>query len=66
VYSPDKDYVVYSQEAWWSDDWDRFEYGFVFDEGRSMFEQFDEMLHRIPLLGSTVVASENCEYNNDV
>ena len=34
VYSQDKDYVVYNQSAWWSDDWDRFSYGFELDESR--------------------------------
>lgn len=50
IYSADKNYTVYNQKLWWSDDWDALLLGDEFSFEKSFFEQFDELLHRVPLL----------------
>jgi hypothetical protein len=48
IYSPDKDYVVYNQKVWWSDEWSAFDYGVNFDFSRGFFEQFHQLKKRVP------------------
>lgn len=66
LYSPDKPYKIYSQQSFWSDSWSPFEYGCEFDFNTPFFPQFDELLHRVPIIGSVVIDSENSEFNNYV
>jgi hypothetical protein len=49
-YSPDKKYTVYSPTSWRSDQRNPMDYGKEFDFQRGFFEQFDEMLHKVPQL----------------
>ncbi|MDA2922225.1 hypothetical protein MYX07_03080 [Patescibacteria group bacterium AH-259-L07] len=68
IYSQDKDYKVYCPPCWWSDKWDAQEYGREYDFSLSFFEQFDELMHKVPhvaLIGihKTLV---NSEYTNQV
>lgn len=65
IYSADKNYTVYNQKLWWSDDWDACSFGQEYSFDKTFFEQFDALMHRVPLLGSTVMNSENSEYCND-
>ena len=44
LYSSDKSYKVYSQNAWWSDEWDPLSYGRDVDFDRPFFPQFEELL----------------------
>jgi len=63
LYSPDKLYTVYSQEAWWGDDWDAKDYGRDFDFDRSFFEQFYDLQLEVPrlsLLNDKAINSEYC------
>ncbi|MFC1749772.1 hypothetical protein ACFL2V_13305, partial [Pseudomonadota bacterium] len=62
--SPDKSYKVYGLNAWFGDDWDPLEYGQDFDFTRPFFEQFDELLHNVPLINLLVGESENSDYTN--
>ena len=64
IYSPDKSFIVYSQEAWWSDSWDSRVYGRDFDFSRSFFDQFYELRKAVPRLALMNVRSENSEYCN--
>lgn len=61
-YSPDKPYTVYSNDAWWGDDWDGTDYGQEFDFSRPFFEQFEELSLKVPLLSNVTLNSVNCEY----
>ncbi|MEK7545411.1 MAG: hypothetical protein AAB551_04760 [Patescibacteria group bacterium] len=63
VYSPDKPYVVYCSECWWDDACDATQYGQDFDFSRPFFEQFAELVHKVPLLSNMVFNSVNSEYN---
>jgi hypothetical protein len=66
IYSPDKLYIVYHQEYWWSDAWDPLEYGREFDFSRGAFEQFGELLREVPRfsLANLFTTLENAEYTN--
>jgi hypothetical protein len=39
---------VYSPKAWWSDSWDAIDYGVNYDFSKPFFEQFGELLRKVP------------------
>ncbi|KKU15904.1 hypothetical protein A3I34_01305 [Candidatus Jorgensenbacteria bacterium RIFCSPLOWO2_02_FULL_45_12] len=53
-YSPDAPYKVYCPKCWWSDNWDAFEYGRGYDFSRPFFEQFNELLHNVPIISLSI------------
>ncbi|MEX2052500.1 MAG: hypothetical protein WD991_02290 [Candidatus Paceibacterota bacterium] len=64
MFSPETGLTVYDRDIWWSDKWDPFDYGMDYDFSRPFFDQFKELMSRVPLcnLGNT-----NCplsEYGN--
>ncbi len=66
MYSPDKKYKVYSQEKWWSDNWNALDYGKEFDFSKNFFEQFEELYKEVPLVSLTTdyTKDENSAYTN--
>lgn len=48
IYSPDKPYIVYHQDYWWSDSWDPMDYGKEFDFNKSFFDQYSELFLHSP------------------
>ncbi|MDP9248887.1 MAG: hypothetical protein M3M85_00005, partial [bacterium] len=48
MYTPDVSFPVYDTDEWYSDKWDPYEYGIDFDESRSFFEQYRELLAKVP------------------
>ncbi len=65
MYRPGSSYKVYSQEYWYSDEWDPRDYGRDFDFSRPFFEQFDELLKDVPQISLIVTQNENCDFVND-
>lgn len=63
--SPDKDFKVYRNDAWYSDKWDPMEYGRDYDFSRPFFEQFKELYHAVPRLGRSVLRLVNSDYCNN-
>ncbi|MBI4599329.1 hypothetical protein HY732_00220 [Candidatus Uhrbacteria bacterium] len=58
-------YTVYCKACYYSDRWDPFAYGMRYDASRSFFEQFSELLTRIPKAATVIGAqSINSEYQN--
>lgn len=53
---------VVSNEEWWSDQWDGLDYGQDFDFNRPFFEQFQELLLKIPRANLMQVNNENSPY----
>lgn len=51
MYRPDSPYVVYCKECWWSDSWDPMKFEREYDFHRNFFEQFNDLLHRVPRPG---------------
>ena len=65
IYSPDKNYKVYSSDFWWSDKWDALDYWIIFNFEKSFFEQFDELLKKVPVQWLIINSSfENSVYAN--
>ena len=64
IYSPDKPDLVYEQKIWWSDEWSPFDYGVDFDFDRPFFDQFADLLVRVPKLAMINAKSENATYTN--
>ncbi|MBI3626829.1 hypothetical protein HY224_02180 [Candidatus Uhrbacteria bacterium] len=51
VFAPESDYVVYDRDYWWSDKWDALQYGQDVDFSKPFFEQFNGLMHRVPMAG---------------
>ena len=64
--SQDKNLTVYDQNYWWSDKWDFRDYGQDFDFSRPFFEQWGELLARVPqpCMLRNHWLDENCDYTN--
>lgn len=68
MYAPDSGMTVYCNKCWWSDKWDPYSYGIDYDFSRPFFEQFDELMHRVPHIGlvnDNNISSVGCEYTGD-
>lgn len=57
-----KNWTVYSQEEWNSDDWDSLAFGRDFDFSRPFFEQFNELQRAVPRQCLITVGNENSPY----
>lgn len=64
MFHPEANVTVYDREIWWSDDWDPTEYGMDYDFSRPFFEQYKDLLLKVPLanVGNTNVV--NSPYGN--
>ncbi len=56
-------FPVYCHECWWRDGWDPLKYGQDFDFNRPFFDQFHELMMKVPKACLLVYDSENSEYN---
>jgi len=66
VYSPDKPFTVYERKTWYGDSWNPLDYGQDYDFNRSFFEQFYELMQRVPLMSLGVLSDNiNSDYTND-
>jgi len=66
MYSPDKPFKVYEQNIWWSDKWDALNYGPEdgIDFSKSFFEQFNELMKKVPKISLITMEQENSDYSN--
>ena len=62
LYPQDSKYTVYNSAAWWSDAWDALDYGRDFDFNEPFFEQFRELMEKVPHLGMINSYNENSDY----
>mgnify|MGYP003418093371 CR=1 FL=1 len=63
IYHPEENFITYDRDTWWGDSWDPCDYGVDYDFSRSFFEQFRELLERVPhmpLFDSKSVNSRFC------
>ncbi len=68
IYSKESGINVYCNKCWWGDSWDPVVYGKDYDFSRSFFEQFKELILKVPhlaLVNDDGIASVNCEYTHD-
>ena len=54
MYPPEAQYTVYCPECWWGDGWNPQEYAREYDFSKPFFEQFNEQMHRVPLMGLAI------------
>ncbi len=66
MYHKDQPFPVYENSYWWSDKWDSMEYGQEIDLGRSFLDQYHDLAMKVPRFCTNTLASENCEYGNQV
>lgn len=64
IYDVNSGFPVYCYDCWWSDKWDALSFGQTYDNGRSFFEQTNELFNKIPHLGITTAYCENSDYAN--
>jgi hypothetical protein len=64
VFSPNKTFPVWCHECWWSDDLDAKKYGIDYDPTKSFFEQFNEILQKVPKPNIIGTRNINSEYVN--
>ena len=66
LYSSSTPFPVYCQVCWWSDKWDALNYGSSFDFSKPFFEQYKELLNKVPRisLNTDYLRSINSDYAN--
>lgn len=64
VYSPDKEFTVWCRDCWWADDWNGTDYAQEFDFSRPFFDQFYELMKKVPQLGIINALDQNSDYTN--
>lgn len=62
IYSPDSPHVIYDQDIWWSDKWDPMSYGQKFDFNRPFYEQFHELMLKVPRMACNAMNNENADF----
>ncbi|MEK7583229.1 MAG: hypothetical protein AAB483_02395 [Patescibacteria group bacterium] len=61
-FAPDSGYVVYDRDYWWSDAWDPLSFGLEYDSAKSFFQQYDELMRRVPHPAVFNARTTNCDY----
>ena len=64
IYHPKSVYKIYSQDIWWSDNWDAMDYGRDFDFNQTFFEQYDMLFKEVPKISLIASNNENSQYVN--
>ena len=64
TFSPEKPVTVYDDRYWWSDAWSPIDYGEPYDFSSPFFEQFKQLLRRVPLINLSITNMANCSYCN--
>ena len=64
MYSPNKPYTVWCYDCWFADDWDATEYALEYDNSKSLFEQYEQLINAVPKIGLIYVNSPGSEYTN--
>jgi len=64
VFSPEASVTVFDSKYWWSDAWDPFDYGSEYDFQKPFFEQFKNLIRRVPWIALSETNMSNCSYCN--
>ncbi|MCL4399999.1 hypothetical protein M1506_01850 [Patescibacteria group bacterium] len=64
MYSEDKPFKVYCYDCWFSDKWNAASYYLDYDFSRPFFEQFRELLIKVPRLAMEGYENQNAPYSN--
>ena len=63
-FSPDSPYKIFTREEWWGDGWDPTDYAQDPDTNKPFFEQFHELLLKVPRPPLVNNKAENSDYCN--
>ena len=63
LYAPENDVKVFEQKEWWQDDWESMDFGFEFDENKSLDEQFLKLREDVPRVNLVWFDSKNSDYS---
>ncbi len=68
MYHQNAPYIVYCNKCWWSDKWDARDFAIEYDFKRNFFEQWNDLLHKTPILGLSIdkTTGELSPYTNHV
>ncbi|MCR4328626.1 MAG: hypothetical protein NUV53_03875 [Patescibacteria group bacterium] len=66
MYPEKTPFPVYCRACWFSDTWDPLTYGKRYDFAKPFFEQFHELLNRVPRITLQISQCENCDYTNQI
>jgi len=64
IYPKETIFPVFHPDYWYSDKWDPLGYGQVLDVSRSFFQQWQDLMNKVPRLGIDIVNCENSYYCN--
>ena len=64
AYPADSEFTIFSQDEWWSDDWDATEFGVNYDPTTNFFQQFSSLQKKVPRITLVNSKAENSEYLN--
>jgi hypothetical protein len=64
LYPKEATFPVYCHECYNSDNWDRFEHGRPYDMSRSFFDQYKELLEKVPRVAMYQYESTKSDYAN--
>ncbi len=64
AYAPEAAFTVYCRECWWADNWDSTSFGKEYDFSRSFFEQYKELLSRVPRIALVATQNIDSDYAN--
>jgi hypothetical protein len=64
MFHPEANVKVYDRDIWWSDKWDPTSYGMDYDFSRPFFEQYKELLSKVPLANVGNTNCTNSQYCN--
>ena len=65
LFPPESGVRVYSEQEWWSDDWDAMTYGREYDFLRPFFEQIFELTKEVPRYNLDVLRMVRSEYSGN-
>ncbi len=57
MFNPEAKVKVYDRDIWWSDKWEPTDHGVDYDFSRPFFEQYKELLSKVPLVN---LGNNNC------
>ncbi len=68
LYEPEAPYIVFCHKCWWSDKWDARDYALDVDFSKPFLEQWNDLLHKTPILGLSVdtITGNLSPYTNHV
>ena len=61
-FAPDAGYTIYDRDYWWSDEWDALSFGQNYNLEKPFFQQYDELLHKVPMPSLFNSRNVNCDY----